>query len=42
MDGKINLIVSQEVKDEATKKAQSLGLSLSAQVRLLLTQDAKK
>lgn len=42
MDGKINLIVSQELKDEATKKAQSMGLSLSAYVRLLLTQDAKK
>lgn len=42
MDGKINLIVSQELKDKATKKAQSLGLSLSAYVRLLLTQNVGK
>lgn len=42
MTEQINLVVSQELKKEATKKAQSMGLSLSAYIRLLLSQNVKK
>lgn len=34
--------VESEVKREATTKAKSLGLSLSAYVRTLIVQDLKK
>lgn len=42
MTEQINLVVSQDLKDKATKKAQSMGLSLSAYIRLLLSQSVKK
>lgn len=42
MEKTINLVVSDDLKAQAKKKAQSLGLSLSAYVRLLLSQEVNK
>lgn len=42
MEKTINLVVSDDLKEQAKKKAQSLGLSLSAYVRLLLSQEVNK
>lgn len=42
MSEKINLVISEELKKEAQKKAQSMGLSLSSYIRLLLTQNVEK
>lgn len=42
MEKTINLVVSDDLKKQAKQKAQSLGLSLSAYVRLLLSQEVNK
>lgn len=42
MEKTINLVVSDDLKAQAKKKAQSMGLSLSAYIRLLLSQEVNK
>lgn len=42
MDARINLKLSDELKKRAEKKAQELGLSLSAYIRLTLVQSLEK
>ncbi|WP_256978821.1 hypothetical protein [Lactobacillus taiwanensis] len=42
MDTKLIVKMPDSLKDELKKKADSLNLSLSAYVRLILTQDLKK
>lgn len=42
MDTRLTLKIPTELKQEIQEKAKGLNLSLSAYVRLILTQDLKK
>lgn len=42
MDTRLTLKIPTELKQEVQEKAKDLNLSLSAYVRLILTQDLKK
>lgn len=38
MDNRLNVLISSETKQKLEEKAKSMGLNLSAYVRLILTQ----
>ena len=38
----MHVLINEELKKEADKKAESLGLSLSAYVRMLIIKDLKE
>lgn len=38
----MHILISEELKKEADKKAESLGLSVSAYVRMLIIKDLKE
>lgn len=42
MNGKIIIRLDEKLKQEAAKKAEGLGLNLSAYIRLLLSQEVNE
>lgn len=41
-DSRLNLVISSSLKSEIEKKAQTMGLSLSAYIRLVLAESVSK